>query len=122
VNCVVGRFDLRDGVLSDDQILIDTTRLRVRGAGRADLGSEELSFVFRPRAKGFALFRLQTPLRVTGTLTDQRFGFNRRDLVESTLRLVASPILLPIERFTLGPLPVDGADICTNPLRARAEP
>jgi hypothetical protein len=59
-------------------------------------------------------------LRVTGTLDDQRFGFERSDVPESVLRLIASPILLPIERFTLGPLPRDGADVCTDPLRAMA--
>jgi hypothetical protein len=32
--------------------------------------------------------------------------------------MVASPILVPLERFTLGPLPRDGADVCTNPMRA----
>jgi hypothetical protein len=120
VNCVVGRFDLKHGILSDDKILIDTTRVRVRGTGRANLATEKVEFVFRPRAKGFALFRLQTPLRVTGTLDDQRFGFEQSDIVESVLRLIASPVLLPIERFTLGPLPRDGADVCTDPLRARA--
>jgi len=120
VNCIVGRFDLDHGTLSDDKILIDTSAVRIRGAGRANLATEELEFVFRPRAKGFALFRLQTPLRVTGTLDDQRFGFERSDVVESVLRLIASPILLPIERFTLGPLPRDGADVCTDPLRSMA--
>jgi hypothetical protein len=59
-------------------------------------------------------------LRVTGTLGDQRFGFTRIDVMESVLRLIASPVLLPIERFTLGPLPRDGADVCTEPLRALA--
>jgi hypothetical protein len=118
LNCVVGRFDLKDGKLSDDKIIIDTTRVRVRGEGSANLASEELAFVFRPRAKGLALFRLQAPLRVSGTLTDNRIGIERRDLIESVLRLMASPILLPIEWFTLGPLPRDGADVCTNPLRA----
>ena len=118
VNCVVGRFDLKDGMLSDDKILIDTTAVRIRGAGRADLATEKLSFVFRPRAKGLALFRLQTPLRASGTLLDQRFGFERRDVAESVLRLIASPVLLPIEWLTLGPLPRDGADVCTDPLRA----
>jgi len=117
VNCVVGRFDLKDGKLSDDNIIIDTTRVRVRGAGSANLASERLAFVFRPRGKGFAVFRLQTPLRVSGTFTDFRFHIEPRDLLESVLRLIASPILLPIEWFTLGPLPRDGADICTNPLR-----
>jgi hypothetical protein len=118
VNCMVGRFDLKDGVVSDDKILIDTTAVRIHGAGQANLATEELGFVFRPRSKGVALLRLQNPLHVTGTLTDQRIGFERRDTAESVLRLIASPILWPIERLTLGPLPRDGADICSDPLRA----
>ena len=118
VNCIVGRFDLKDGDLSDDKILIDTSTVRIRGAGHANLKTEELAFVFRPRAKGPGLFRLQTPLRVSGTLTDQRFGFDQRDVFFSTLRMIASPILVPIEWLTLGPLPRDGADVCTDPLRA----
>jgi len=120
VNCMVGRFDLKEGVVSDDKIVIDTTAVRIHGAGHANLATEDLSFVFRPRSKGIAVFRLQNPLRVTGTLSDQRIGLDRRDAVESTLRLIASPILWPIERLTLGPLPRDGADVCTNPLRAAA--
>jgi AsmA family protein len=120
VNCMVGRFDLKEGVVSDDKIVIDTTAVRIHGAGHANLATEDLSFVFRPRSKGIAVFRLQNPLRVTGTLTEQRIGLDPRDAVESTLRLIASPILWPIERFTLGPLPRDGADVCTDPLRAAA--
>jgi uncharacterized protein involved in outer membrane biogenesis len=118
VNCMVGRFDLRDGIFGDDKIVIDTTAVRIRGAGQVNLETEQLDFVFRPRAKGFAVFRLQNPLRVTGTLTDQRIGLDHRDAVASTLRLIASPVLWPIEWFTLGPLPRDGSDICTDPLRA----
>jgi AsmA family protein len=118
VNCIVGRFDLKDGDLIEDKLLIDTGTVRIAGTGHADLRSEELAFVFRPRAKGPGLFRLQTPLRVSGTLSDQRFGVDPRDVFYSTLRMIASPILVPIERLTLGPLPRDGADVCTDPLRA----
>jgi uncharacterized protein involved in outer membrane biogenesis len=121
VNCVIGRFDLKDGIVTDDALLIDTTSVRIRGAGQANLRTEALDFVFRPRAKGFAVFRLQNPLRVTGTLFDQRIGLNRRDLPESILRLIGSPILWPIEQLTLGPLPRDGADVCADPLRALAK-
>jgi hypothetical protein len=120
VNCIVGRFDLEHGDLRHDKMLIDTSAVRVSGTGHANLATEQLDFVFRPRAKGLAVFRLQTPLRVTGTLDDRRFGFTRTDVVESALRLIASPILLPIERLTLGPLPRDGADVCTDPLRTTA--
>jgi uncharacterized protein involved in outer membrane biogenesis len=120
VNCIVARLDLKDGDLRDDKILIDTTTVRIRGAGHADLKSEELGFVFRPRAKGPGLFRLQTPLRVSGTLTDQRFGFEQREVVFSVMRMIASPILVPFEWLTLGPQPRDGADVCTDPLRTGA--
>jgi uncharacterized protein involved in outer membrane biogenesis len=120
VNCIVGRFDLKEGDLSDDKILIDTSTVRIRGTGHANLRTEELAFVFRPRAKGIGLFRLQTPLRVSGTLTDQRFGFDRQDVFYSALRMVASPILVPIQWFTLGPMSRDGADVCNDPLRTAA--
>jgi len=118
VNCVVGRLDLRDGQLDDDKIIIDTTALRIRGTGHANLVTEELDFVFRPRPKSAALFRLQTPLRVGGTLTEPLFSVRWFDVVGSVAGLVASPVLLPIELLTLGPLPRDGADVCTDPLRA----
>ena len=120
VNCIIGRFDLEDGILNDEKILIDTSAVRIRGAGRANLATEKLEFVFRPRAKGLALFRLQNPLHVTGSLGEPRFGFQRRDTLEAVFRQVASPILLPIERLTLGPLPRDGADVCADPLRTVA--
>jgi hypothetical protein len=120
VNCIVGRFDLRDGNLSDDKMLIDTSTVRIRGVGHADFASEELAFVFRPRAKGLGLLRLQTHLRAGGTFSDQRFYFTQADVLESVLRLIASPVLLPIEWLTQGPVPRDGADVCTDPLRAFA--
>jgi hypothetical protein len=118
MNCIVGRFDFKDGLVSDDKLVIDTTALRVRGAGQIDLRSDTISAVFRPRAKGVALFRLQQPLRLSGTLTEQRFGIDARDTPGAVARLIFSPILWPIEQLTLGPLPRDGADVCTDPLRA----
>ena len=117
VNCIVGRFDLQDVKLGGETMIIDTTSVRIRGAGGANLATEQLGFIFRPRAKGLGLLRLQTPLRVGGTLTDQRFYFTQADVLESVLRLIASPILLPIEWLRYGPQPRDGADVCTDPLR-----
>ena len=111
---------LSEVLITEDQLIIDTNAVRVRGAGEVDLASEKLDFVFRPRAKGFAMFRLQQPLRVTGTISDQRIGTDPRDTPEAVLRLIASPVLWPLERLTLGPLPRDGQDVCAEPLRAAA--
>jgi hypothetical protein len=56
-------------------------------------------------------------LRVGGTLYDQRLYFSEADMLESVLRLIASPVLLPVEWLRHGPQPRDGADVCTDPLR-----
>ena len=117
VNCVVGRFDLNDGKLRDDTLVIDTTRVRVRGAGGANFETEALGFRFRPRAKGLALLSLQTPLQVTGTFTDYSVGVEAGDVLATILRLLGSVIVVPFEWLTQGPLPRDGADVCTDPLR-----
>ena len=52
VNCIVGRFDLKDGDLSDDKIVIDTTTVRIRGAGHANLRTEELALRLPPARQG----------------------------------------------------------------------
>jgi hypothetical protein len=62
----------------------------------------------RSGVEGFGLFRLHNRMRVSGTLFDQRIGLDRADAFESTLRLIASAALWPIERVTLGPLPRGG--------------
>ena len=41
---------------------------------------------------------------------------------EAILRMILSPILLPIERLTLGPLPRDGADVCAYPQGGNVSP
>jgi uncharacterized protein involved in outer membrane biogenesis len=119
VNCLVARLDLNGGVLTHDALVIDTTRVRAVGAGSADFRTEEIAFRFRPRAKGVTFFSLQTPLSVSGTMTDVQIAPTRGDLLEAFARLLASVILVPLEVLVHGPLPQDGADVCTDPLRSR---
>jgi hypothetical protein len=118
VNCAVGRFDLRDGVLTRDALLIDTSRMRVLGAGEVDFGTEAIDFRFRPRSKELQLFSLETPVRVTGTITDFSIGVSPGDVLATLARFFGSIIIVPLETLFRGPLPRDGADVCTDPLRA----
>jgi hypothetical protein len=60
---------------------------------------------------------LQTPLQVTGTFTDFSVGVEAGDVLATILRLLGSVIVVPFEWLTQGPLPRDGADVCTDPLR-----
>lgn len=118
VNCAVGRFDIRGGVLKHDAILIDTTRMRVTGEGGVDFRDETLGFRLQPRAKEPQLFSLATPVQVSGTLTDPRVGAGAGDVLGTLARFVGSAVLFPLYLLPQGKVPSDGADICADPIRA----
>jgi uncharacterized protein involved in outer membrane biogenesis len=122
VNCAVGRFDLRSGVLTRDALVIDTSRMRVLGAGEVDFATEAIDFRFQPRAKDLQFFSLETPVRVTGTLTDFNIGVSPGDVLATIARFFGSVIVVPLETLFRGPIPRDGADVCTDPLRAVGQP
>ena len=121
VNCVVARFDLRDGKLSDDAILVDTSRMRVTGKGGADFRDETLAFRLQPQAKSAQFFSLATPVDITGTLTDFSVGPSVGDVLLTLGRFFGSLVVVPFEWLTEGPIPRDGADVCTDPLRPKRE-
>lgn len=122
VNCAVGRFDLAGGKLTRDALVIDTSRMRVLGSGGIDFATEAIDFRFQPRAKGLQLFSLETPVRVTGTLTDFSISVTPGDVLATIARFFGSVIVVPLETLFRGPLPRDGADVCTDPLRAVGRP
>jgi uncharacterized protein involved in outer membrane biogenesis len=117
VNCAIGRFDLRNGKLQHDAILMDTSRMRVAGEGRVDFDSETMAFRLAPRAKTAQFFSLATPIAVTGTLTDFKIGVAPGGVAETTLRFLSSVFVVPLQKLSEGTVPRDGADICTNAMR-----
>ena len=117
VNCAIGRFDLRNGKLTHDAILIDTSRMRVAGEGRVDFDNETLAFKLAPRAKTAQFFSLATPIAVNGTLTDFKVGVAPGGIAETTVRFLTSVFVVPLQKLTEGEVPRDGADICTNAMR-----
>jgi uncharacterized protein involved in outer membrane biogenesis len=117
VNCAVGRFDLRNGKLTQDQILMDTSRMRVTGVGNVDFATEVLAFRLVPKAKIPQFFSLATPVQVSGTITDFKIGVASSDVLETVGRLLTSIFVVPIQKLTQHSLPRDGADVCTNAMR-----
>jgi uncharacterized protein involved in outer membrane biogenesis len=118
VNCAFARFDLREGKLTDDAMLIDTSRIRVTGRGGVDFADETLAFRFEPRAKEPQPFSLATPVEVTGTLTDFRVGPSLGDALATVPRFLGSLLLAPLTALGVEVVPRDGRDVCADPLRA----
>jgi uncharacterized protein involved in outer membrane biogenesis len=116
-NCAVGRFDITGGVLTEDIFVFDTSRTRVNGTGSVDFATEKIDFRFSPRTKRLQLLSLETPVRVTGTLTDFNIGVLPGDVLAAITRFFGSVIVVPLQTLFRGPIPTDGADVCTDPLR-----
>ncbi len=69
INCLVARINIENGLASSDELLIDTRRITIAGAGTLDLESEELNLILAPRPDRASLISLTNPVRVTGTIT-----------------------------------------------------
>jgi hypothetical protein len=114
VNCGIGRFVLTDGVLASRLLLLDTTRVRVQGEGRADFHDERIELRLRPHPKRAQFFSLATPLEVSGTFGDFAIGVNPGDVLATAGRLATSLLWVPLQSLAGSRLPEDGADVCAS--------
>jgi uncharacterized protein involved in outer membrane biogenesis len=117
VNCALGRFNLQDGKLTQDAILMDTSRMRVTGEGGADFGSESVHLRLAPKPKSPQFFSLATPVQVNGSFTHFKVGVAPGGVAETIARQLFSLILVPIQKLTEKKIPRDGADICSHAIR-----
>lgn len=69
LNCIVVRWDLKDGVASTDALLVDTADMTIAGSGVIDLNTEQIEMVLKPEPKDPSLLRVSSPVRITGSLT-----------------------------------------------------
>lgn len=72
LNCIVGRFDVRDGLASSQGLVIDTKGATIVGSGTVQLATEGLDLRFDPVAKQANLANLAVAMRVRGTLAEPR--------------------------------------------------
>ncbi|MBI1397905.1 MAG: AsmA family protein [Betaproteobacteria bacterium] len=116
INCAIGRFSLQDGRLVDRTILLDTSRMRVRGQGRANFRDEELKLRMQPKPKVPQFLSLATPIEVTGTFGNFKVGVSAGDILGTVARLASSIFWVPIEKLVSKSIPADGHDVCDGPL------
>ena len=122
VNCAIGRFDLTDGKLVEKAIVLDTSRMRVTGTGKADFAEENFDLRMRPQAKKAQFLSLATPIRVSGPFKDFKVGVSPGDLIGTVGRLATSILWVPLQKLGGRKIPADGADVCGAPLAAAQLP
>ncbi len=113
VNCAIGRFDLNDGKLVDRTILLDTSRMRVIGKGRANFTEENFDLRMSPQAKTAQFLSLATPIRVSGSFNNFKIGVSAGDIIGTVGRLATSIFWVPLQKLAGKKIPADGRDVCS---------
>jgi len=82
-NCAVGYFDVENGIMKSDAMLIDTTRITLATIGSLNLDTEDIDFVLTPHPKDPTLVSLAHPVRLTGKLSDPDVTSDKFRIAES---------------------------------------
>jgi uncharacterized protein involved in outer membrane biogenesis len=94
LNCVVNRYEIKDGIVTSKVNVTDTGRMTVVGDGTINLGTEQLGMMFTPNPKEAALVSLAVPIRVGGTLADPSFSPDTGAALKGAAGAVAGTLLL----------------------------
>jgi len=68
INCLVNRFDIKQGIATNTGMLFDTEKMTISGGGKIDLRNEKLDMKIKPQPKDASLVSLATPIDIGGTL------------------------------------------------------
>ncbi len=111
-NCVVARLKAEDGVMRDEALLLDTSRITAGGNLEIDFKNERLRLAMQSRPKRPTLFSAQPPIEVAGSFDDFRVGLASGAGFGTMVRMLTSPIRFPFEFLFGNRLPEDGAEAC----------
>ncbi len=74
IRCAVAHVAVNNGVMFSQQFVIDTDPVLVKGSGTIDLGRESMDLKLQGAPKSFQLFRLRSPITVSGPLQNPSLG------------------------------------------------
>lgn len=120
VNCAVGRWTVRDGILTPDVLFVDTEKIRICASGKVDLTDNSLQLLVRPTPKRAEYFNVATPVEIKGNFDDVKVGVAGGGILGSAVRFVTSPVFTPLKRIVTKEIPADGSDVCNMALGAQA--
>ncbi len=114
LNCIAAGIDIKNGELSQRDMLLDTTRIQVNGNFEASYQNRDFSLYLSPRSKRAQIFGLQTPIEVEGKFED--FGLNVpwSAIFETSVRFTTSPVISPLRWLVERPLEENGTQVCES--------
>jgi uncharacterized protein involved in outer membrane biogenesis len=96
IRCFVGRFDVQDGIMRAEALVLETSDATVTGKGQIDLGNETLSLEFLAHPKDTSILTASTPVRIEGTFEEPKIDPISEELQEKSLAALALGIVMPV--------------------------
>ena len=121
INCAAGRLNLEDGILVQDELLIDTSKIRVKGTVEVDFKKERIDAILRPIPKRPQFYSLSTPIEINGKFSDLHAGIAPGGVTGTIIRLATSYIVVPLQWIIQNKLPEDGTADCLRLIEERTE-
>jgi len=90
INCVVSRFDVKQGIATSKALLFDTDKMTITGGGTIDLRTEQLNLSIEPQPKEASIVSLAVPLQISGTLASPRVAPTTAAIAKGVAGLAAS--------------------------------
>lgn len=93
ISCFLAPFGLKEGRITANPWIFDTSDALVPITGNIDLKNETLDLKLRPQPKDFSLFNLRTTIEVEGDLAKREADVNKLDVLA---KLVLKTLLAPV--------------------------
>jgi uncharacterized protein involved in outer membrane biogenesis len=122
VECLVAQLDVRDGLVTERALVVDTTRMRVLGKATIDMKAETINLLFKPVSKRPEFFSLATPVRVDGNFDDFEAVVRPEDIIGTVIRFVTSVVVVPIQRLIGMTTNLTDDEICQRAMQRSIEP
>ena len=74
LRCAAAAFDVRNGVMQSQALVLDTADTVVYGDGQVSLANEALDLTLRPYPKDMSILSLRSPLKVAGSFVNPKLG------------------------------------------------
>ena len=90
LNCLAARFIVKNGLMKDNGILIDTAPSTLLGQGSVNLDSETLDLMLHAKTKGVDVGSLIPPLQINGSLSKPNYNLDTSNTVKNVMGALSS--------------------------------
>jgi uncharacterized protein involved in outer membrane biogenesis len=112
INCLVARFELKDGIMRERALMIDTSEMRVLGDAVINFPDETVDIVLTPHAKKPQFVSAATPVAMKGSFDAFEPNIKNSDIAFSVVRSGLNIALWGIPLLFHKTLAADGSDEC----------